>query len=41
MLDAQCAAQVQMNFNQVPKFVGRPGTRAGNWAVELTNFVSA
>jgi flagellar motor switch protein FliM len=41
MLDAQCAAQVQLNLNQVPKFVGRPGTRAGNWAVELTNFMSA
>jgi len=41
MLDPQCAAQVQLNFNQVPKFAGRPGTRAGNWAVELTNFVTA
>ena len=41
MLDPQCAAQVQLNFNRVPKFVGRPGTRAGNWAVELTKFVSA
>ena len=41
MLDPQCAAQVQLNFNQVPKFAGRPGTRAGNWAVELTEFVTA
>ena len=41
MLDPQCAAQVQLNFNQVPKFAGRPGTRAGNWAVELTNFLAA
>jgi flagellar motor switch protein FliM len=41
MLDPQCAAQVQLNFNQVPKFAGRPGTRAGNWAVELTHFVTA
>jgi flagellar motor switch protein FliM len=41
MLDPQCAAQVQLSFNQVPKFVGRPGTRSGNWAVELTNFVTA
>ncbi len=38
MLDPKCAAQVQLNFNAVPKFIGRPGTRAGNWAVELTNF---
>lgn len=37
MLDPRCAAQVQLRFNQVPKFLGRPGTRAGNWAVELTN----
>ena len=36
MLDPKCAAQVQLRFNQVPKFLGRPGTRAGNWAVELT-----
>jgi len=41
MLDPECASQVQLNFNQVPKFAGRPGTRAGNWAVELTNFVTA
>jgi len=41
MLDPQCAAQVRLNFNRVPKFIGRPGTRAGNWAVEVTNFVTA
>ena len=40
MLDAQCAGQVQIRFNQIPKFIGRPGTRSGNWAVELTNSVS-
>jgi len=39
MLDPLCAAQVQLNLNQRPKFIGRPGTRAGNWAVELTHFV--
>ncbi len=36
MLDAHCAGQVQLRFNQVPKFLGRPGTRLGQWAVELT-----
>jgi flagellar motor switch protein FliM len=41
LLDPACAAQVQLNFNRVPKFIGRPGTRAGNWAVELTHFVTA
>jgi flagellar motor switch protein FliM len=41
MINPQCVAQVRLNFNQVPKFVGRPGTRSGNWAVEVTNFVTA
>lgn len=36
MLDPSCAAQVQLRLSQVPKFIGRPGTRAGKWAVELT-----
>jgi flagellar motor switch protein FliM len=36
MLDPQCASQVQLRLSQVPKFIGRPGTRAGKWAVELT-----
>jgi flagellar motor switch protein FliM len=40
MLDPKCTAQVQLSLNQVPKFVGRPGTRGGNWAVELTNFLN-
>jgi len=37
MLDAQCASQVQLRLSHVPKFLGRPGTRAGKWAVELTS----
>ena len=37
MLDPKCAAQVQLSLSRVPKFLGRPGTRAGNWAVELTS----
>jgi flagellar motor switch protein FliM len=36
MLDPQCAAHVQLRLSRVPKFVGRPGMRAGKWAVELT-----
>ncbi len=36
MLDPSCAAQVQLRLSQMPKFTGRPGTRAGKWAVELT-----
>jgi flagellar motor switch protein FliM len=37
MLDAQCASQVQLRLSHVPKFIGRPGTRAGKWAVQLTS----
>lgn len=40
MLDPHCAAQVQLRFSHVPKFTGRPGTRDGRWAVELTNAVT-
>jgi flagellar motor switch protein FliM len=40
MLDPHCAAQVQLRFSHVPKFIGRAGTRAGRWAVELTNAVN-
>jgi flagellar motor switch protein FliM len=36
MLDPKCVAQVRLRLSQVPKFMGRPGTRAGKWAVELT-----
>jgi len=36
LLDSASAAQVQLRLNRVPKFFGRPGTRAGKWAVELT-----
>lgn len=36
MLDPASAAQVQLRFNLVPKFIGRPGTSGGKWAVQLT-----
>lgn len=36
MLDPACAGQVQLRLSHLPKFVGRPGTRGGKWAVELT-----
>ncbi len=36
MLESASAAQVQLRLSHVPKFFGRPGTRAGKWAVELT-----
>jgi len=36
VLDPACAAQVQISLCQIPKFVGRPGTAAGKWAVQLT-----
>jgi flagellar motor switch protein FliM len=37
MLDPHCAAQVQLRLSHVAKFLGRPGTRGGQWAVELTS----
>jgi flagellar motor switch protein FliM len=36
MLDPACAAHLKILFNHIPKFTGRPGTTAGNWAVQLT-----
>ena len=36
MLDAACAAQVQILLNHIPKFTGRPGTTGNKWAVQLT-----
>jgi flagellar motor switch protein FliM len=40
MLDPACAAQVQILLNHVPKFIGRPGTSVGKWAVQLTGSVN-
>jgi flagellar motor switch protein FliM len=40
MLDAECAAQVQILLNHIPKFTGRPGTTGGKWAVQLTTPVN-
>lgn len=40
MLDPACAAQVQILFNLIPKFTGRPGTTGGKWAVQLTSPVN-
>jgi flagellar motor switch protein FliM len=39
-LDPACAAQVQLRVNTVPKFTGRPGTRDGKWAVQLTAIIN-
>lgn len=39
-LDADCAAQVQIRLNNIPKFTGRPGTTAGKWAVQLTGKIT-
>jgi flagellar motor switch protein FliM len=39
-LDPACAAQVQLSLNQVPKFIGRPGTSSGRWAVQLTSNIT-
>jgi flagellar motor switch protein FliM len=39
LLDPRCASQVRLRLSHLPKFVGRPGMRAGKWAVELTGLV--
>jgi len=36
LLDPRSAAQVHLRLNEIPKFFGRPGTRSGKWAVELS-----
>jgi flagellar motor switch protein FliM len=36
-LDPACAAQVHLRLSRVPKFIGRPGTTGGKWAVQLTS----
>ncbi len=41
MLDPACAAQVELRLSQRTKFLGRPGTRGGRWAVQLTAPISA
>lgn len=40
-LDPGCAAQVQLLLNHVPKFIGRPGTSSGKWAVQLTSTINS
>jgi flagellar motor switch protein FliM len=37
MLEPQSAAQVHLRFSHLPKFIGRPGTCSGKWAVQLTS----
>jgi flagellar motor switch protein FliM len=40
MLAPDCAASAQLSLSNVPKFHGRLGTRAGKWAVQLTEPIS-
>ena len=39
LLAPGCAAQAQVRLSNVPKFLGRPGTRAGKWAIQLTDLI--
>jgi flagellar motor switch protein FliM len=41
LLDAACAAQVELRLSHLTKFVGRPGKRGGHWAVQLTSAAPA
>ena len=40
-LDPACAAQVHLSLNQIPKFIGRPGTSNGKWAVQINGAVNS
>jgi flagellar motor switch protein FliM len=39
-LDAACAAQVHLRLDNIPKFVGRPGTSNGKWAVQINGVLN-
>jgi flagellar motor switch protein FliM len=39
-LDPSCAAQVVVRLGNIQKFLGRPGTSDGKWAVQLTSSIS-
>lgn len=41
VLDPALAAHVQVRFSHVPKFIGRPGTSRGKWAVQLTQAINS
>jgi flagellar motor switch protein FliM len=41
MLGPDCAAQVQLRLSHIPKFLGKPGTCGGKWAVQLTDLLRA
>jgi flagellar motor switch protein FliM len=38
-LSPECAQQIDIRLADLPKFQGRPGTVAGQWAVELTQLI--
>jgi flagellar motor switch protein FliM len=38
-MNSACAQQVSVRLESIPKFHGRPGTIAGQWAVELTQVI--
>jgi flagellar motor switch protein FliM len=40
-LDPACAANVQVLLNHIPKFIGRPGTCVGKWAVQVTGTINS
>jgi flagellar motor switch protein FliM len=40
LLAPGCASQVQVRLSHLPKFLGRPGTCGGKWAIQLTNSIS-
>jgi flagellar motor switch protein FliM len=40
LLAPGCASQVQVRLSHLPKFLGRPGTCGGKWAIQLTNSIT-
>jgi flagellar motor switch protein FliM len=40
-LDSNCFERVEVHLEHVPRFLGRLGTTAGHWAIELTESVTA
>ncbi len=38
-MDLQSAQQVEVRFADLPRFIGRPGSQDGQWAVELTQAI--
>lgn len=41
LLGPECAGEVELHLSDIPKFLGKPGTCGGKWAVQLTELLPA